>query len=138
VRTATIHPLSIIASDGFDILPPAHPRSAATFSRVLRQYVREEGALDLMLALRKMTLMPAQRLEARVPAMRSKGRLRPGADADIVVFDLNATRDVATYEQPVQYSEGMRFVLVNGGFVVRDGRVVEGAVPGRPVRAPLQ
>jgi dihydroorotase len=137
VRAATIHPLTMIASDGFDILPPAHPRSAATFSRVLRQYVREERALDLVVALRKMSLMPAQRLERRVPAMRNKGRLRVGADADLVVFDLSATRDAATYEQPVQYSEGMRQVLVNGQFVVRDGKVVEGAVPGRPVRAPV-
>ena len=138
VRAATIHPLTMIASDGFDILPPAHPRSAATFSRVLRQYVREERSLDLVLALRKMSLMPAQRLEGRVHAMRNKGRLRVGADADLVVFDLSATRDAATYEQPVQYSEGMRQVLVNGQFVVRDGKVVEGAVPGRPVRAPVQ
>ena len=138
VRIATVDPTTIIASDGFDILPAAHPRSAATFSRVLRQYVREEKALDLMLALRKMTLMPAQRLEARVPAMHNKGRLRRGADADVVVFDLDATRDVATYEQPVQYSEGMRHVLVNGQFVVREGKVVAGAVPGQPVRAPLR
>ena len=138
VRIATVDPATIIASDGFDILPAAHPRSAATFSRVLRQYVREEKALDLMLALRKMTLMPAQRLEARVPAMRNKGRLRRGADADIVVFDLDATRDVATYEHPAQYSEGMRHVLVNGQFVVREGKVVAGAVPGQPVRAPLR
>jgi N-acyl-D-aspartate/D-glutamate deacylase len=137
VRIATIHPMTIIASDGFDILPPAHPRSAATFSRVLRQYVREEAALDLVLALRKMSLMPAQRLEARVPDMRYKGRLRAGADADIVVFDLNAMRDIATYEQPAQYSAGMRYVLVNGQFVVRDGKVVDAAVPGKPVRAPI-
>ena len=68
----------------------------------------------------------------------NKGRLRVGGDADLVVFDLSATRDAATYEQPVQYSEGMRQVLVNGQFVVRDGKVVEGAVPGRPVRAPVQ
>jgi dihydroorotase len=138
VRTAVTHPLTMIASDGFDILPPAHPRSAATFSKVLRQYVREEGAIDLMSALRKMALMPAQRLEGRVPAMRSKGRIRAGADADIAVFDLDAVRDAATYEQPVQYSEGMRAVLVNGEFVVRDGQLVQGAVPGRPVRAALQ
>jgi N-acyl-D-aspartate/D-glutamate deacylase len=138
VRIATIHPMTIIASDGFDILPPAHPRSAATFSRVLRQYVREEGALDLMLALRKMSLMPAQRLEARVPAMRNKGRLRVGADADIVVFDLKATRDAATYEQPAQFSEGMRYVLVNGRFVVSEGKVLDGAVPGKPVRGPIR
>jgi dihydroorotase len=138
VHLATIDPTTIIASDGFDILPPAHPRSAATFSRVLRQYVREEGALDLMLALRKMSLMPAQRLEARVPAMHDKGRLREGADADIVVFDLQAARDAATYEQPAHYSEGMRHVLVNGRFVVRAGKVLDGAVPGQPVRAPIR
>lgn len=138
VRSAVTHPLTIIGSDGFDILPPAHPRSAATYSRVLRQYVREEGLLDLMSALRKMTLLPAQRLEARVPAMRNKGRIRVGADADVVVFELDAVRDAATYEHPVRYAEGMRHVLVNGEFVVHEGRVVDAAVPGRPVRAALQ
>jgi dihydroorotase len=138
VRMATVDPQTIIASDGFDVLPPSHPRSAGTFARVLAQYVREERALDLMQALRKMTLMPAQRLEARVPAMRNKGRIRVGADADIVVFDLDATRDRATYEQPVQYSEGMRHVLVGGQPVVRDGKVLEGATPGQPVRAPIR
>jgi len=137
VRTAIAHPLTMIASDGFDVDPPSHPRSAATYSRVLGRYAREQGALTLMQALRKMTLMPAQRLERRAPAMRDKGRVRPGADADLAIFDPAAIRDVATYENPVQYSQGMRYVLVNGRFVVRDGKVVEGATPGRPVRAPI-
>jgi len=137
VRTAIAHPLTMIASDGFDVDPPSHPRSAATYSRVLGRYAREQGALTLMQALRKMTLMPAQRLERRAPAMRDKGRVRPGADADLAIFDPATIRDVATYENPVQYSQGMRYVLVNGRFVVRDGKVVEGATPGRPVRAPI-
>jgi hypothetical protein len=96
VRTAIVHPLTMIASDGFDIDPPGHPRSAATYSRVLARYVREDGGLSLMLALRKMSLMPAQRLEARVPGMRDKGRVRLGADADLAVFDLAAVRDLRT------------------------------------------
>jgi N-acyl-D-aspartate/D-glutamate deacylase len=105
---------------------------------VLGRYVREEGALSLMEALRKMTLMPAQRLEPRVPAMRDKGRVRVGADADVVVFDPQRIMDRATYEQPTRHSTGMRFVLVNGKFVVRDGNVVDAATPGQPVRARIE
>lgn len=138
VRVAVVHPLTMIASDGFDVEPPSHPRSAGTYSRVLGRYVREQGALSLMEALRKMALMPAQRLESRVPAMRDKGRVRVGADADLVLFDPRQIIDRATYEQPAQYSAGMRYVLVNGQFVVRDGNAVETATPGRPVRAPTK
>jgi dihydroorotase len=127
----------MIASDGFDVHPPSHPRAAGTYARVLGRYVREQGLLDLMQALRKMTLMPAQRLEARVPSMRGKGRVRVGVDADLAIFDAERVIDRATYEQPAQFSDGMRYVLVNGQFVVRDGQVVAGATPGRPVRAPL-
>ena len=137
VRAAVTHPLTMIASDGFDVHPPSHPRAAGTFARVLGRYVREQGLLDLMQALRKMTLMPAQRLEARVPSMRGKGRVRVGVDADLAIFDAERVIDRATYEQPAQFSDGMRYVLVNGQFVVRDGQVVAGATPGRPVRAPL-
>jgi dihydroorotase len=137
VRAAVTHPLTMIASDGFDVHPPSHPRAAGTYARVLGRYVREQGLLDLMQALRKMTLMPAQRLEARVPSMRGKGRVRVGVDADLAIFDAERVIDRATYEQPAQFSDGMRYVLVNGQFVVRDGQVVAGATPGRPVRAPL-
>lgn len=138
VDIAVTHPLTMIASDGFDIDPPSHPRAAATFSRVLAYYVREKGRIGLMDALRKMSLMPAQRLQARVPGMADKGRLRAGADADVVVFDVDAVRDVATYENPAQFSQGMHAVLVNGSFVVRDGKPVQGAPPGKPVRAPVR
>jgi dihydroorotase len=112
-----------------------HPRTSGTFSRVLGRYVREQRVLPLMEALRKMTLMPAQRLAARVPAMRNKGRIREGADADIIVFDADRIIDRATF-QAQRPSEGMRFVLVNGVLVVRDGVIQEGVFAGRPVRAP--
>ena len=88
-----------------------------------------------MAALRKMTLMPAQRLEKRAPAFLDKGRMRVGADADITVFDPNTVFD-NTYEKPLQYSEGIPFVLVSGVPVVRNGALMEGISPGRGVRAP--
>lgn len=138
VREAIVHPLTMIASDGFDTDPPSHPRSAGTFTRTLARYVREEQALPLMEALRKMTLMPAQRLEARVPEMALRGRIAPGAFADIVVFDPEAVRDTATYEQPARYALGMRHVLVNGQRVVEEGALVPDAAPGLPVRAALR
>ncbi len=98
---------------------------------------REGKALDLMTALKKMTLMPAQRLEMRAPMFKYKGRIRVGADADITVFDANRVIDKATYEKPGQYSEGIQFVLVNGVPVVKDGRLVDGVFPGRAARAPV-
>jgi N-acyl-D-aspartate/D-glutamate deacylase len=139
VRAVVLHPLTLIASDGFDVYPRSgHPRSAGTYSRVLGRYVREQAALPLAEALRKMTLMPAQRLEARVPEMKERGRVRVGAYADLVVFDPDRIADRATYENPAVYSEGMRHVLVNGEFVVRDGTVLDRATPGRAIRAPLR
>ncbi|HXY25071.1 MAG TPA: amidohydrolase family protein [Candidatus Acidoferrum sp.] len=137
-RTAVANPMIMIASDGMPITgAKVHPRGQGTFSRVLGHYVREEKALDLMTALRKMTLMPAQRLEKRAPVFRDKGRIRVGADADITVFDANRVIDKATYEEPLQYSEGIQFVLVNGVPVVKDGQLVEGVLPGRAARAPV-
>ena len=137
-RTAVADPLVMIASDGMPLSgAKIHPRGQATFSRVLGHYVREEKALDLMTALRKMTLMPAQRLEKRAPVFKDKGRIRVGADADITVFDADRIIDKATYEEPLRYSEGIPFVLVNGVAVVKDGQLVDGVFPGRAARAPI-
>jgi N-acyl-D-aspartate/D-glutamate deacylase len=110
-----------------------HPRTSGTFGRVLGYYVREQRLLTLMDALRKMTLMPAQRFERRVPAMRNKGRIREGADADIVVFDADRIVDRATFQEQ-RPSEGVRYVLVNGIPVVRDGVIQKGIFAGRPIR----
>jgi dihydroorotase len=128
----------MIASDGIPYVDGrSHPRSAGTYARILGHYVREDKSLSLMEALRKMSLGPAQRLEKRTPAMRNKGRIRLGADADITVFDPNRVTDRATYRQPGLHSEGIQHVLVNGVPVVVDGRLQEGINPGRPVRAPV-
>ncbi|HEV3220029.1 MAG TPA: amidohydrolase family protein [Candidatus Acidoferrales bacterium] len=137
-RAAVANPIVMIASDGMRITgPKVHPRGQGTFSRVLGHYVREEKALDLMTALRKMTLMPAQRLEKRAPAFKNKGRIRVGADADITIFDPNRIIDKATFDEPLQYSEGIEFVLVNGVPVLKNGQFVEGVFPGRAARAPI-
>jgi N-acyl-D-aspartate/D-glutamate deacylase len=138
-RTAVSDPLVMIASDGMPLTgAKVHPRGQATFARVLGHYVRDEKTLDLMTALRKMTLMPAQRLEKRAPMFREKGRIRFVAVADITVFDPEKVIDKATFDEPLQYSAGIPFVLVNGVAVVKNGQFVEGVFPGRPARAPLQ
>jgi N-acyl-D-aspartate/D-glutamate deacylase len=137
VHAAIVNPLTMIASDGYVVNGHGHPRTAGTYALVLGRYVREEKALDLMTALRKMTLMPAQRLEKRAPMFKDKGRIRVGADADITVFDANRVIDKATYENPLQYSEGIQFVLVNGVPVVKDGQLVDGVFPGRAARVPI-
>ncbi len=137
VDTALAHPLVMIASDGIPMLKGGeHPRGAGTYARVLGRYSRERRLLSLMDALRKMTLMPARRLERFVPAMRRKGRIRVGADADITVFDAARVIDRATFEDSYQASAGIPHVLVAGTFVVRDGELVTGVYPGQPVRAP--
>ncbi len=135
VERAIAHPGVMIASDGVPFVNgTGHPRGAGTFARVLGFYSRERRVLPLMEALAKMTLLPARRLEAHVPAMRNKGRIAVGADADITVFDPATVLDRATFEQPTRTSAGIPFVLVAGTFVVRDGKLVADAVPGRPIR----
>ena len=120
-RIALLHPLTMIASDGRILNGKGHPRSSGTYSKVLGQYVREERLITLMDALRRMTIEPAMRLEAFVPAMTNKGRIRIGADADIAVFDPETIIDRATYTDPIQPSAGIKYVLVNGGVVLDNG-----------------
>ena len=136
VQLAIADPIVMIGSDGMPTTGASvHPRGQGTFSRVLGKYVREEKALDLMTALRKMTLMPARRLEQRAAAFKTKGRIKVGTDADITVFDANRVIDKATFEKPLQYSQGIQFVLVNGVPVVSDGKLVTDVLPGRAARA---
>ncbi len=136
VAVAITSPLTIIASDAYWRNGTGHPRTTGTYSRVLGRYVRESHSLSLMDAIRKMTLMPAQRLEHRVPAMRQKGRLRVGADADITIFDATHVLDRSTYREPSLPPVGIQHVIVNGVSVVANGHAVEGVTPGKAVRAP--
>jgi N-acyl-D-aspartate/D-glutamate deacylase len=133
IEMALEAPNVMVASDGMPYAPGAHPRSAGTFSRFLGRYVRDAGTTSLMEGLRKITLMPAQRLETLSPQMRRKGRVQIGADADLTLFDPNRIIDTATFEDDLSYSQGVEHVLVNGTFVVRDGAIVSGARPGLPV-----
>jgi N-acyl-D-aspartate/D-glutamate deacylase len=133
VDAVMVHPLVMVASDGL----AAHPRGAGTYAKVLSRYVRTQGRLTLMDALRKMSLMPAQRLESAAAAARRKGRLQEGADADIVVFDAKTIEDRATYPAPRAPSVGVRYVLVAGQAVVAEGKIVEGVRPGRALLAGL-
>jgi len=133
VETVIRHPLVMIASDGHIEKGKGHPRGAGTYARILARYVRERQQLTLMDALRKMSLMPAQRLERATAAARRKGRLQVGADADVVVFDARTVVDRSTYSSPAEPSFGFRHVLVAGTPVVRDGKSADGVFPGRPV-----
>ena len=111
-----------------------HPRTAGTFSRILRWYVRELRIVALAEAIRRSTLVPADILRDIAPEMARKGRVQVGADADLVVFDADTVTDRATYDSPTLTSEGIRYVFVDGTPVVIDGVLNTEARPGRPVR----
>ncbi|MEC7833370.1 MAG: amidohydrolase family protein [Gemmatimonadota bacterium] len=130
---AVTSPLTIVASDG----GTGHPRGAGTFARILGRYVREQGALELMDALARMTILPTLRLEEFVPAMETKGRIRVGSDADITIFDPETVIDRATYLEGSLTSDGIEYVLVNGIPVVYEGEIAEGVSPGKAIKAEM-
>jgi N-acyl-D-amino-acid deacylase len=105
-----------------------HPRAYGTFPRILRKYVREEHALTLEDAIRKFTALPAQRMR-----LGDRGVIKQGMAADLVIFDPEKIRDLATFEQPNQLSQGMDYVMVNGVAVVATGKMT-GALPGKVLR----
>jgi dihydroorotase/N-acyl-D-amino-acid deacylase len=104
-----------------------HPRAYGTFPRILRKYVREDHLLTLEDAIRKFSALPAGRMR-----IADRGALKAGMWADIVVFDPETIRDLATFEKPNQLSEGMRYVLVNGVPVISEGKMT-GALPGKVI-----
>ena len=148
---SVIHPDMLIESDGMpwfnnkgqpyegDAWPlpanlVAHPRSSGTFTKVLGSYVRERNLMSLMDAIRKMSLMPAQTLENFVPQMKKKGRLQPGMDADIVVFDPETVAAVGTYAEPYHASVGIEHLFVAGEAVIAEQKLILDAAPGQAVR----
>ena len=137
VRRVLAHPLGMIGSDGSVAAPygplsegKPHPRSYGTHPRVLGRYVRELGLLTWEEAIRKMTSAPAQRL-----GLAAKGIVRPGLDADLVVFDPATVSDRATFDEPHQYPDGINHVLVNGELVVSGGNHL-GTLPGQVLTRP--
>ena len=119
-----------VATDGILSEDKVHPRVYGSFPRILGRYVRERGVLSLEQAIRKMTSQPAQRA-----GLLERGILRPGLAADIVVFDAATIMDRATFQDPHQYSEGMKWVVVNGKIVLDEGELTR-ARPGRGLRGP--
>jgi N-acyl-D-glutamate deacylase len=152
--TAVLYPGGAIASDAMpwtlsdgkaykgDAWPlpddaTSHPRSAGCFTRFVREWVRERRKISLLEGIRKCTLIPAEILAASTPAMRAKGRLQLGADADIVVFDFEKLTDRAEFTAMNRASEGVRHLVVSGHPVIADGVLDQVARPGRPVRRPV-
>ena len=138
LRQVMQEPFVAVGSDGravnLDTKPPAmplfHPRNLATYPRWLGRYVREEHLMTWEEAVRRMTSLPASIL-----GLRDRGVLELGKMADVVVFDPKTIVDRATFEDPNHYSEGVRYVFVNGQAVVRDGKPTD-ALPGRAIRGP--
>jgi N-acyl-D-amino-acid deacylase len=137
VRLALAHPLvslctdsSAVAADGIYSEEKSHPRAWGSATRILGKYVRDEKLLSLEEAIRKMTSLPASRM-----GLADRGIVRPGLAADLVAFNPDTVSDRATYENPLQYSEGMPYVAVNGQLVVDGGKITE-ARPGRPALGP--
>ena len=132
VRTVMSSPLSSFISDSYVTAPDAggkpHPRAYGTFPRVLGKYVREEKLLTLEQAIRKMTSLPAGKI-----GLKSRGILREGFWADVVIFDQAVIKDQATFDDPHQYPKGIEYVIVNGQVVVDHGRLT-GVRPGKILR----
>ncbi len=131
VRLAISTPFVIIASDGITGASAfgGNLRSSSRKIRARGESPQSDGGI------KKASLMPAQRLEAMSSQMRQKGRVKPGADADLSIFDPNTVIDKATFENPRQYSVGFRYVLVGGIFIVRDGKLQPGVYPGQGIQA---
>jgi len=118
------------APDGILGQEHPHPRAYGTFPRILRKYVREDSLITLPEAIRKFTSLPANKMH-----LTDRGTLTEGNWADVVVFDPDSVRDLATFEEPNQLSVGMDWVLVNGVPVIADGKATD-ALPGKVLRGP--
>jgi N-acyl-D-aspartate/D-glutamate deacylase len=111
-----------------------HPRASGAFSRTIGVYARQRNTISLMDAVAKMTILPARRLENKCSAMRKKGRISVGADADITVFDYSRIADRSTVEHPEYQSIGIEYVIVGGEVVKDKGGLKKSVHAGRPIR----
>lgn len=154
LEESLLFPGGVVASDGVDWrinnspisqytwpLPKnawSHPRSAGTYAKFIGTFVRERKQISLKEAIKRVSYGPAKILESSVPQMKFKGRVQVGADADLVVFDLNEVSDKATYKTPAQLSVGFEYVIVNGVTLIEQGQLDINAMPGKPIRNPIK
>ncbi len=138
ITMAIKNPMGIISSDGAGLYnkdgheaETGHPRSTGTFARFLRKYIREQQVISLPDAIGRITHLPAKRLENSVPAMKEKGRIQIGSDADITIFDFETITENASYQKPYEYSSGIKYVLVNGTLVIDNEQIVMEVSPGK-------
>lgn len=110
-----------------------HPRGAGTYSRLFGKYVREEKVLSMMDAIKKVSYLPAKRMEPSAPSMKYKGRIEVGGDADITIFNPDTIIDKATVKDTAAPSVGVEYVIVNGVIVKNKDGIVKGVKPGKPV-----
>ncbi|MDE0589519.1 amidohydrolase family protein [Halocynthiibacter sp. C4] len=151
LRKVTALPWIAIASDSIPYTQPdgtpitgqewpmpdnafSNPRSAGTYGKFLREWVREDELLDWPEAIAKVSLIPAQLFDGQVPAMERKGRLQEGMDADITVFDPETIGDRATIDRPFETTEGIEYLIVNGTAVISGGEMDTNVLPGQPIR----
>lgn len=129
----------MIGSDA--ILEPGlnnHPRASGTFARTIGLYARERGVITLMEAIEKTSLLPAQRLEKEAPALKKKGRISKGMDADLVLFDYKTIIDKSTVEHPELYSSGIKYVLIGGQIALNNGKLNRSVHVGQPIKSQFQ
>ena len=138
MSAAVQSPLTMIATDSIIENGKGHPRTAGSYTKVLGDYVRNKGELELSEAISKMTIMPARRLENRSPSFLKKGRVKVGAEADLAVFNPDTVIDQSTYTDPTKAPIGMNHVIVNGIPVVANGQLEPGAYPGKGILGNLK
>ncbi|MBN19468.1 MAG: D-glutamate deacylase [Chloroflexi bacterium] len=127
--------ITMIATDGYIKNGKGHPRTTGSYSMILGKYVREMKTLSLIEAIRKMSFMPAKRLEKLVPGMKNKGRIKIGADADLVIFNPDTIIDRSSYKHPSKKSEGIIHLIVNGKFVIENKKIDYSVNFGQAIRS---
>ena len=128
VIEALKEPFVYVASDGLLNRGQGHPRAAGTFPRVIGKYVRDEGKLELIDQLKKMTKLPAERVK-----LENKGEIKEGMDGDIVIFDYERIIDRATFTNPTREPLGIEYVIINGKLALENGNVLNNRL-GKAIR----
>jgi len=130
LNQAILSPLTMIATDSIIENGKGHPRTSGSYSKILGEYVRNQNSISIIDALKKMTIMPAKRLEKRAPVFKKKGRIQIGSDADLVTFDPKTIIDTSTYDNPTSKPKGINNVIVNGVQLISDQTMMD-VFPGK-------